>query len=518
MSENLHDIDDLFRSALEENEVAPSASVKESLIANLDKKDTESYKKRFIVWKRAAIVLVLLLAGIIIHDSGILKTGSGDSAKKNIIQKTATDAGPSEENEIKNNQYEYPGTVTNRAPVSDDNKAARGKENSNSETISNDDIEINREEENKKGDFNTIPATESKSGKNKNWAKQKNNTVAKRIKSPGKIKKQEVSVTVSKDDNPVINDMAVTGKNLKKAISNLARFDDKNNRVKFSDDLPARLQHPVLDAGKQVVIGFKLPAVIDSLLKSYAANNNSLKKIHHFKSYWTLTGLVTYDRVNYKLDSDLPDNITTIKHREVHEPSFSVGLMATRQVKEHWGLQTGLVYSNTAIGISPQKIFALQDPAGDIAYKYITSSGYAYIKPGFGSPASFGDSLTTTEAKHSLQSVSIPVIIKYTIGKNKFLLIPGAGLEANFITRAKLVTEIEDGSNRETVFINKLNGAKSFYWSLTADAELRYFVNKKLAFSLRPMFRFAISTITDNNVVETYPYSFGAGLGLTYKF
>jgi len=59
MSKNLHYIDDLFRSALEENEVTPSDSVKESLVAHLDKKDIDNYKKRFIGWKRAAIVFLL---------------------------------------------------------------------------------------------------------------------------------------------------------------------------------------------------------------------------------------------------------------------------------------------------------------------------------------------------------------------------------------------------------------------------------------------------------------------------
>ena len=48
MSNDLHNIDDLFRSALEEKEETPSTAVKESLLANLDKKDAGSYKKRFI--------------------------------------------------------------------------------------------------------------------------------------------------------------------------------------------------------------------------------------------------------------------------------------------------------------------------------------------------------------------------------------------------------------------------------------------------------------------------------------
>ena len=130
--------------------MAPSASVKESLVAHLDKKDTESYKKRFIGWKRASLVLLLLLAGIIIYDSGILKTGSGHSTKKMIIQKTSSDSTSGNKDEIKNLNQTDPGNVSNQEPVSDDNKVASGKENSNSETISKDDIEINGEDENKK--------------------------------------------------------------------------------------------------------------------------------------------------------------------------------------------------------------------------------------------------------------------------------------------------------------------------------------------------------------------------------
>ena len=324
-------------------------------------------------------------------------------------------------------------------------------------------------------------------------------------------KKIESIPDLSRLNNTYAKESTITDENLPNEKRNIASLPETIKLVKIDDRLVAGLQHPMAPK-------LYMSADIDSLLKNNPANNIKIRRIHHFKPYWTLTGLMTYDRVNYKLDSDLPSNITNIKHGEVHEPSFSVSLLATRQVKEKWGLQTGLIYSNTAIGISPQKIYALQDPAGDIAYKYITSSGYAYIKPGFGSPPAFGDSLITTEAKHSLHSLTVPIVIKYTIRKNGFLFLPGAGIEANFITRAKLETEIEDANNRETVFINKLSGAKSFYWSLVADAELRYSVNKKLSFSVRPVFRYAISPITENNVVETFPYSFGAGLGMTYKF
>jgi len=236
-----------------------------------------------------------------------------------------------------------------------------------------------------------------------------------------------------------------------------------------------------------------------------------------FEPYWLVTAFGSYDMLNYKLESDIPNNISTIKHREVHEPSFSSGILATRQITRQWGLQTGLVFSFAAIGIQPHKMYAFQDPVGDIAYKFVTSSGYAYIKPGGRTPV-FGDSLTAPEAKHTLNSISVPVSAKYRVGKNKLTVAPGAGIEASFITSSKLEVEITDASNREIVFVKKLNGTKSFYCSAIADVELQYKLNSKLSLNLHPTFRYAISPITENNVVETYPYSFGIRAGITRKF
>jgi hypothetical protein len=506
MNNDLHDIDDLFRSALEEKEETPSASVKESLLAHLDKKDAASYKKRFIVWKRAAILLLFLLAGLVLYESGILIKDAGHSTKK-IFTKNPDKSIP--DKKAMNDQA--PGNTTIDKPVNDSKDIIGKKVNTTGESISDDANELTQPKQKENSDINTDPATFKKNPQDNNKAGQKNKRLTRQIASLAGNKKTETTTDLSRPNGNYNKETGLTDENLPEEKRSIAPLANKIELVKIDDRPFSSLQHPVAPK-------LNMSAAIDSLLKKNTANNINPKRIHHFKPYWTLTGLVTYDRVNYKLDSDLPSNITNIKHGEVHEPSFSVALLATRQVKEKWGLQTGLIYSNTAIGISPQKIYALQDPAGDIAYKYITSSGYAYIKPGFGAPPSFGDSLITTEAKHSLHSLSIPLVIKYTIGKNKFLFLPGAGVEANIITRAKLVTEIEDAANRETIFINKLDGTKSFYWSFVADAELRYSVNKKLAFSIRPVFRYALSAITENNVVETFPYSFGGGLGLTYKF
>jgi hypothetical protein len=260
-----------------------------------------------------------------------------------------------------------------------------------------------------------------------------------------------------------------------------------------------------------------LPVISKAAPLIIATTNPGKKKTNSFKPFWLMSPFVSYEQAGYKLDSDDPLTATTVRHREVHEPSFSGGLLFARQFTNRFSLQSGLVYTSTQIGISPQKMYALQLPGGDIAYKFITSSGYAYIKLAIGQPPAVGDSITTSDAKHLLKHISVPLSVKYKMGKKKFIISPSAGIEANFITNAKVEVGIDLASNREIVTVNKLSGIKTFYWSGTAGVEASYRVNKKLSVNIQPVFRFALSPITKDNVVETLPRSFGIRAGVTIK-
>src|SRR5712671_682687 len=69
----------------------------------------------------------------------------------------------------------------------------------------------------------------------------------------------------------------------------------------------------------------QFPVVRDSFLIITTEKNRTQIRINSFKPYWTITGFLSYDRANYRLDSDLPA-IKKIKQREEHEPSFSAGV------------------------------------------------------------------------------------------------------------------------------------------------------------------------------------------------
>jgi hypothetical protein len=182
-------------------------------------------------------------------------------------------------------------------------------------------------------------------------------------------------------------------------------------------------------------------------------------------------------------------------------------------------LKTGLVYSNIAIGIQPQTLYATVDNNQTISYKFITSSGYAYVKPVFGTSPAAGDSITADISQHHLQYLNLPFMVGYTIPIGKrFSVTPGLGVTASTLLSTRVETEINEDTDTETVIINKLQGLRKTYFSFTADAELQYGINKRLSLTALPIFKYAINPITKNNVVRTYPYSIGLGLGISYSF
>lgn len=490
MNKDLHDIDEFFRSGLDAYEEAPSPGVKEALDAALDKKEAEEYKKRFILWKRAALLLLLLLAGFILYESGFIKKGDGLQTAKNTATTEKNIFTKKNEPDIQNKNI--PDNSNKESAISDriiNQKNSTEKQQKQQHIISNQPkVEV----------FPDISWT-------KKIVPQKNNKQNSPPNPDTKRQDPPVSITTSKPD---------------KKINNIQGYEKElQTDTRALEPLVERIVITIPTERLSKEISMLQPVVVNlSPLAVKKTNNSKKKKGMQFDPFWMITPFVSYDQAGYRLDSDEPSAISSIKFREAHEPSFSMGLLMNRQLAPRWGLQSGLVYSNSAIGMKPQKTYAFMDPTGDVAYKYITSSGYAYIKPGFGPQPNVGDSLTTAEAKHTIDHLAIPIAVKFTVPGKKISIIPGAGFEANFITKANLEVDIEDPFNREIVVVRKLNGTKSFYWSFVADTEIKYKVNQKLSMNIRPVYRTAVSPITRNNVVETFPHSFGISAGVTIKF
>ncbi len=435
MSEHLHDIDEIFKSAYQQFKDEPIADVWGKINATLDKKDAESYKKRSVRWRRVSLLLLLLLAGLILYETRIIRIGSGkknSAAITNIESKSKKDASSELNDTTKIGQrkiiYVANGQASNKKLFTE-NKLPQN-------------VELSKGEEK----FATF------------------------------FTQHTAPISLTEGIKTNYPDTAFL-----KVLGSQALFTDNSAQA-----------------------------------KNISANKTQPNQMGP-KVAWTYTPFVSYEWAQYRIDSDLPA-VNSIKQGNEHEPSFSTGVLLTGQFMETWMLQSGIVYSNTTIDIAPQKIYAVQSPNGDYAYKYITSAGYGYIRPGFTAAPALGDSLSTAEAEHTLRHMTVPLVIKYKIGRGKFSIMPGAGIAASFLAGTKVETEIKNATDKETVIITKLTGTKNLNWSLTADAEMQYQLNNKMSVNLRPAFRYAISSITRNDDFQTFPYAFGIGLGMTFKF
>jgi hypothetical protein len=68
MNKDLHKLDDIFKDAYDKYEEEPSSSTWEKINSMLSKEEADTYKRKFIGWKRIAIMLFLLVNGLLIYD------------------------------------------------------------------------------------------------------------------------------------------------------------------------------------------------------------------------------------------------------------------------------------------------------------------------------------------------------------------------------------------------------------------------------------------------------------------
>lgn len=516
MEKNRTDIDDIFNKAFLHYEDQPSEEVWGILTARLDKVDADKFKKRSLDWKRVAILLLLLLSGIVLYDSrSILQGNSADNLSNNThkldskisienqpkatfksgdhtfrLQIQATESGNDNPN-VPAQKFTFLHSAV--SPVTSLNSRGEIK---NTNDSGKHVLTVKRQTPESKN------PVEIRTGLEKNIVRsneniRKNNDIL-------SIVTNHVMVS-GVDDNYTINRQNLKNKGYIDSVMSLpipqAILTDRNR---------LQLHSGILITG-------------ENINKTVTKSGNLKTGI--FKPYWAITGFASHEWGQYHLNNELSDNTSGIQNqqeeisnRENHESSLSIGLFALHQLTQHFGYKTGLLFSSASISIDPQEMYATTEPDGTIGYKYITSSGYAYINPKFGIPPSLGDSLQSANAQHKLQSLVIPLQLVYRINYRKFSIMPSAGISINVITKASVHTMVKDAFNKENVVIQSLYGMRKVYLGFMADVNFQYNYSKRWSLNVLPILRYALSPITKNNVVKTYPYSVGISAGITYHF
>jgi hypothetical protein len=496
MNEDIHNGEESFKKAYRHMEESPSPEVWEKISARLDNIDSVYNRNRFVIWKRIACIVLLLASSAGAYE--IFFNHKDNSVTKVVFENNAHNPGGEANTEQLSTDSSVIVQQQKSQPLNKIHSFSDTRNDLNSSFDHNRHLyRLHLNDHEKKG----IDSIQNMGLANKLVTLQDNSNLLKDqpyIDQPGlpTLKQSKVDEVPTKNSINEINTTVET-------------MDEKHPGNKDTADLFAASKN-IFDKQQY------------SKQARKAAQSISLKQ---FNRYWTLTPYASVDFTQYTLDDDDsyngndPEDKQDIKQRERHQFSFSAGVLARWQFSPKISLKTGLVYSNIAIGIQPQTLYATLDNNQTISYKFITSSGYAYLKPVFGTPPAAGDSITADISQHHLQYLNLPLMVSYTILMGKrFSVTPGVGVSASTLLSTRVETEINEDTDTEAVVINKLQGLRKTYFSFTADAELQYFVSKHTSITALPIFKYAINPITKNNVVRTYPYSIGLGLGISYRF
>lgn len=511
MDENLHNIEDLFRSALDDNEEIASAKVWEAVDKRLDKDNIVSIKRKYTNLKRLAIMLVFLFASFALYDvyrintnhknGGLAKNNDTiNSGKQNRPDKAADKILDKKTDAIASTSPKRNTTlVTDTANDVTDNSATKDVNITDQQKLQLSNTSILQKQNNSKVNN---PETNIRENQTVVAAKQRKKSDTKsatrvKIKNATPVEDEQLLV----QDNDEQQDNEITGLR-------------KSNNVSIEN--AKLLPHDSIDT-KQLS---KLLAV--TKIKITDTSNNSVAKRAPEKntkpSRFSITPFFSPDIAWYRLQDDKvgnqQDNAREIEKEEKHEFSSTYGALVDYKLNKHWGLQSGLTLSNTNITVEPKTIYAQQDNTGSVKYRINTSSGYSYVLPSFSSNPVIGDSLYAFTSTHSLQYIGIPLAVTYNVSKGKFSFNAFAGAAANILTKAKLETTLEKGFNNEMEKVDNLQGLNKMYFSGLAGAGVNYKLTNKTSLVFAPTMRFALNSINKDATVKSYPMSFGFTMGL----
>lgn len=496
MDENLHNIEDLFKEALEDDEEMPPPKVWKGIEHKLDKDNVISITRKYENLKRVAFLLLLLLAGLAIYrlDKSITGNEVANGNKRSLDKRTLPEGNPINTPLNKNDVVFEDAIDVNEVDTNNLNI----KDNSalGYDVLSN---QIKRQ-------LTNTSKRKSKKYINDNKKTSDRDIAAIKIQQELKHKSHydNMKKRVLSDDEQTLTDNLERQGNHQPQFNSLPDVGVKETATNFIDT----------NKVSESLSKNKLIPIADTNIISLKRTKTKDMKLPRF----SVGAFFSPDIASYDLEDDNTnnqhDNAVETKKSERHEFSSTSGVFVHYSLNRNWSFQSGLTYSNINISVEPKTIYAQNDNLGNIKYRLNTSSGYAYLLPSFSSNPNIGDSLYTATSTHTLRYVGIPVAVKYSIEKARLIFNVKAGVSMNFLTKGRIETEVEKGANNETEVIDNLHGLKKLYSSGLASAGVDYLLNKRIAITFEPTWRFALNAINKDAPVKSYPRSFGLAVGV----
>ena len=530
MDENLHNIDDLFKKAIDQHDESPSESVWENLDRNLDKKKVAFISKKYNKLKWIAAALLMFSAGMAMYtwhtkmkNKELVKQNSSSGKKtisnykpkenntKDIDTNTALTAKVKNKALVKDTAgkilLSYTGGLSKKAHI---NVLPKENKNTNNELIT----AAEHRNDLTKGTSSRLAKTSFKYKANK---EQSGKTLAGiKERNSGKVNESEISqkgikrMLYDKNQNDTLN--TNSGAIIKTRKEVAAETEIRKNDFTIQ---PANssLQNSLEKLSQN---RNKLKVNESKAFSSVKINKKTFKK-----SLFSATVFYSPDLVSKKIDDDhhrfMEDDRDEIKNKEEVKTSYSAGVLISYKAWRKFSIESGILFSALSTDIQPKLVYARPDDMGNINYRFNCSAGYSYIPLHSTTTLANGDSAPAFASKNILNYIAVPLSLKYSAVAGKFSLNPGLGIAFNFLTKGKIETVIKGVNSDEKLNLSHIQGLNSMYVNSAISLGINYGISKNLALSLTPAARFALTSINKNTPVKTFINSYGLAAGLTLK-
>lgn len=494
-----NDIDDLFRNGLDSHESEVPDKIWNSLDRVLDKKAGERY--RGIIFRLRLVLVLFILLSCVSATYYFLN----DQPTKSVILA-----------ELLSNQKQDISGATDKL-MSSSERSKKETVGTQEEVVMPDATVksarsiINSESESRRKvarDFKTpiskaaIPDPIEKSVKKQLPILTENPDKNRNSESFTEDRSEN---SVAQKNDPVSEDKNSGGIDPQIKPDSATFFEEKNNQDNQKDKNPTE-QNSLSKIPLQALPtqSFTKEA-IDSLTR------------RRFKDKLSLVAYFSPDlTMNYRQNNnEVDDHEEDYNSEEVSDFSYNAGILAGYDLTKNWTLRFGATYSYLAQIIKPKVAYARMGADGLIHYQFNTSYGSTPLVSDMNYTPVVGDSLKIlSNSFQSLQIISIPLIAKYQIVKNKFSFYAQAGLNGNFIAGERLIISVP-GQHQS---VQKIEGLNKFYLGGIAGLGVAYTPYKKLSIMLEPTVRGAITSINKHTPVITRPFSLGLSIGVGWHF
>lgn len=530
MSENLHDIDDLFRSAFEKVDDTPGEAVWNNIDQQLDKRKVAFLLKKSRAWRWVAAACLIFSFSMAMYVVQSKITGPPMARKTQSPTKTSNKINGLTVNKYDNQPLKE--TIDKKyLPGSNNTETTttNSQQNKSDSTLPNivDKAAIDgviRSDNKVAESTRSLSSSIKKLGSKKQGALPDKNEVVGNTavnKRSGKQKPIPTNTVSAKEtalyrcrDNKVVNGMAKDNGSI--AASKRPTEEGYKPFYATNTDLAFEEQ---LNFGLQNSARLSFPAKPNSGLPYDEAALP--KQSRKFSPALTAAVFYSPDFSGNHIKEDRPrfreDERSEIKRNEDRSSSSTAGLLLQYGLTKKLSIESGITFSKITTDFKPKTIFARPDDNGRVTFRFTCAAGTSNVSVKSAAQPMAGDSIRVRSSSNSLEYFGVPFTMRYTVKYGKFALQPGVGFSAFFLTNSNIETTIATNNGYERGANSQIQGLKKNYFNGLISLRASYAISKNIALDFMPQVRLGLSPINKQSPVKTNYHSLGLGMGLSFK-